>query len=723
MSERSTFSPFWHRVRVMKPRLRPHVQITRQFYRAQRWHVVHDPSSNQFYRLNPVANEFVGLLDGQRTVEEVWQLGLTRHADNALTQNEAINLLSQLFSSNLLTADIQPETEQMLRRGRERTTKKWKQQAIGLMYFKVRLFNPDAILTWLSPIVRPMLSVWGLLIWAVLVISAAATVLPDWERLRSGFDGAVAPSNWPLMVCVFVALKLIHESGHGLICKRFGGQVPEFGAMMLVLVPAPYVDASAAWSFRDKWQRLLVGAGGMLFELFVAAICAFIWKRAPDGSLASQLSFNAMLTASVSTVVFNANPLMRFDGYYMLSDLLEVPNLMQRSQAYLKYLCQIHLYRIKNATPPTTNATEALILLVYGLLAMIYRVVLFVSITLYIMGKMFAIGLFLAIWTTAMWFILPVGGFIHWLATSPMLADKRARAIITTLILFAASLLVIGAVPMPDHRRASGVVESRLSSGLFFGTDGFVKTAHVRTGDRVKTGDPVVTLESKELEAQLATARAQLAEAIAQETNAVASNAVSAQVATQYVASMREQVDYLEGKIAKLVVRAPHAGVVVAADPADLLGMYAHEGQPICEIVEVDDLRVAAVLPQAEGDWISTLPAESYQVEMRGVSRIDEIAGGKPIRMPSGARKELPHSALTYAGGGTIETDAQERSGLISKNPIFKAYFVPEAGEDGAVLDVRPGERVALRFTLPSRPLLAQWYDRLEKTLQGRTKL
>lgn len=159
MAERPTFSPFWHRVRSMKPRLRPHVQITRQFYRGRRWHVVRDPSSNQFYRLNPIAHEFVGLFDGTRTVEEIWKIVLERHGDAAPTQGESIQLISQLYNSNLLSADVSPETEQLLRRGRERTKQKAAQQAIGIMYFKIRVFNPDRYLAWLEPILRPVLNV------------------------------------------------------------------------------------------------------------------------------------------------------------------------------------------------------------------------------------------------------------------------------------------------------------------------------------------------------------------------------------------------------------------------------------------------------------------------------------------------------------------------------------------------------------------------------------
>ncbi|MFA6043958.1 MAG: PqqD family peptide modification chaperone [Phycisphaerales bacterium] len=338
MAERSTFSPFWHRVRVMKPRLRPHVQITRQHYRGRRWHVVHDPSSNQFYRLNPVAHEFLGMLDGHRTVEEVWQFAITKHADDALTQNEVIQLLSQLFGSNLLTADIPPETEQLLRRGRERMGKRFQQQAIGLMYFRVKLFNPDRILSWLLPIFRPLLSRAGLVLWAVWVLAGIVAISGHLEDFFSQVGNAVAPSNWGLMAVVFVGIKLWHETGHGLICKRFGGRVPEFGAMMLVMIPAPYVDASTAWTFKSRWQRALVGAGGMIFELAVAAGAAFAWINTPDGSLAHQVSYNIIFTAGLATVLFNANPLMKFDGYYILSDLLEIPNLMQRSTSMLTFL-------------------------------------------------------------------------------------------------------------------------------------------------------------------------------------------------------------------------------------------------------------------------------------------------------------------------------------------------------------------------------------------------
>ena len=729
MSERSTFSPFWHRVRAMKPRLRPHVQMTRQHYRGRRWHVVHDPSSNAFFRLSPVGHEFVGLFDGKRTIEEIWQLGLSRYGDEALTQNEVIQLLSQLYSGNLLAADTAPETDQLLGRGRDRLQKKITQQAIGLMYFKVRLFNPDHILAWVEPILRPLLGRIGFVLWALWVLAGLVAIIPHWEELGRGIDSAMAPKNWPLMLVVFVVIKLWHELGHGVICKRFGGQVPEFGAMMLVLVPAPFVDASAAWSFASKWQRMAVGAGGMIFELAAASMCAFVWLNTGPGDLLHQLSYNAMLSASVSTILFNANPLMRFDGYYILSDFLEIPNMQQRSFGMLKFLMQRHVYRIKAAVPPTSSASEAIWLIIYGIASGIYRIVLFISITLYLVGKMFAIGVFLAAWTAAMWFILPIGQFVHWLATNSNLAIRRGRAIVTSLALIAVSVVLIGAVPMPDHRRAVGVIESKKQAGVFFKVDAFVKEVHVQAGQRVKTGDPILTCESDQLLAQIAMVNAQLLEAAAKEREARIESEAAAQVAAKFAATMTEQLAYLRQREQNLVVRAPQDGVLVGPDLDSYIGKYVKEGQGVCAVVELDQLRATATLTQQEG-WIYELPPDKYKVELRRASDLQTVIPAVFERTSQAGDRELPHPALGYAGGGAFETEAQDQSGMVAKSPLLKAYFrSADANGDTSTfaaangVGAQPGERVYFRFTLPRKPWLLQWIDAIEKQLQGKARL
>ncbi len=714
----------------MKPRLRPHVQIVRQHFRGARWYVVQDPTSNAYFRLNPVAHEFVGLMDGSRTVESIWEMGLTRHADDALTQNEVINVLSQLHSGNLLQGDLAPETEQLLGRGRERVQQKAVQQAIGLMYFKVRLFNPDHLLTALEPFFRPAINRVGFIAWCVLVAAALGTVLPHWQQLRGQFESTIAPSNWFALAATFVLVKLWHELGHGLICKRFGGHVPEFGAMMLVLMPAPYVDASSAWTFRSKWQRVAVGGGGMMFELALASVMAFVWtsmNRAGEAGLVKQLAYNVMFTSSVSTIIFNANPLMRFDGYYMLSDVLEVPNLMQRSMTMLKFLAQKHLFQLDSIQAPTSSPGEAVLLLAYGIGAFIYRILVFFSITLYIMGKLFAIGLLLAAWTAAMWFVLPVAGFLRWLVTNTAVQDRRTRVWGVTAALVAAAVLIVGVIPMPDHRRAEGVVESAARSGVFAGAQGSIGQVHVRSGQRVKKGDPIVTMTLPEMDAMLRLARAQLAEHESLELLSHSRTPGEQMVAEKYVESDKAELAYLESQASELVVRAPQDGVVAGSDLSQFVGRMMNKGDVLCEVLEPQDLRVAAILSQQQADWIATLPPEKFETEVRRASRVNEVIPVVMTRPPAAARRELPHEALGFQGGGKVETRAGkvQNGERVASRPLFKALFrekPPENGETAPALGM-PGERVYVRFSLPARPLLAQWIDRVRQSVQGRAKV
>lgn len=723
-NERPTFSPFWHRVRASKPRLRPHVQITRQRYRGRRWHVVHDPTSNQFYRLNPIAFDFVSLLDGTRTVDDAWKISLSKFGDNSPTQNEIIQLISQLYSSNLLSVDTTPETEQLLSRGRDRLRRKFAAQAIGIMYFKIKLINPDRILTALEPLFRPFINIYGLLAWIVLVLSAAYAITNSgkWSQFLDGIDTYFNPGNWGLILVAFVVTKLWHELGHGIICKRYGGQVPEFGTMLLVLIPSPYVDASACWAFPNKWHRMAVGGGGMLFEWVLASIATFIWVNSDPGTT-QQIAYNVMFTSSVSTVLFNANPLMRFDGYYMLSDLLEVPNLAQRSNKMLMYYFQKYIYRLRNVTPPSTLPGEVAILTIYGILSGIYRVFLFFSITLYILGKAFALGVILAVWTAASWFLIPTGKFIHWLATNPAHNDRRFRSIGISLAMIAAFLIVVGWIPMPDRRRGVGVVESAHRTGVFFKADGFVVTNHKHIGQRVAKGDPIVTLINPELVQQEESLNADIAEMRVQERLAIQqSEPAGAEIARERLSVSIEQLDEIRARIESLTVRAPQDGVIVSRDPEHMLGAYVKRGDPLCEIVDTESVHISAVMDQRQAGWLADLPPDQYTVQLRTISNVETIFDGKDPKFPGAGQNVLPSRALGFEGGGQFETQKDDRSGRISKRPIFPVEIQPTDTE-ALLRTTLPGARVHVRFTLQDRPWLQQWWERLEREVRGRVKL
>lgn len=726
--ERPTFSPVWHRVARMTPTLRSHVQITRQHYRGRRWHVVHDPTSNQYYRLNPVAYEMVGLLDGARTVEEVWTHALERHGDGAPTQNEVVELLGQLYSSNLLRVEDTPDIEQLLSRANKRLKSQVIQKALGIMYFKIRLFNPDWMLEKLEPIFRPLIGRMGFAFWLAWVLAALYPLLSNFDSFSTGIDSAIAPSNWFWLSIVFVVTKVIHETGHGVICKRFGGLVPETGVMILVMFPSPYVDASSCWAFASKWKRIAVGAGGMIFELALAAGAAWVWSMTLRGDestgLVNQIAYNIVFISSISTVLFNANPLMKFDGYYILSDLLEVPNLMQRSQQMVQHLLKKYAYRLKDDRPPTTVKSERRILVAFGILSMMYRVFLFVSITLFVMGKMFGLGVVLAAWTTVSWFIFPSGKFIHWLSSSAQLSEHRTRAVVTSIIIGVGVVTLFGVIPMPDARYANGIVESKDRSGVYFGSrNGFVSEVFVEPGQWVDAGQILLVCESPQIISEIASAEGALAERMSITRSIAVSSAAALQVAQTYIAAIDQQLDTLYRLRERLVVRAPHAGRVIGPDPGRLLGSFLSQGDAICEIVDTERVQVAADMSTAQ--W---LPVFDHIVDegvvnasVRRLADVSTSVRTHNIRVVEGGTRQLSHAALGFAGGGDIEIDQTEKSGLVSRRPHFVVELqLPD--DPNATFGV-PGERVRVRFALKPKPLIAQWADRLRRMVQGRAQL
>jgi putative peptide zinc metalloprotease protein len=289
----------------------------------------------------------------------------------------------------------------------------------------------------------------------------------------------------------------------------------------------------------------------------------------------------------------------------------------------------------------------------------------------------------------------------------------------------------VGAVPMPDHRRAVGVIESEHQAGVYFRVDAFVKAVHVKPGQRVKAGDPILTCESDQLEAQIGMITAQLREAASKEREAKLQSEAAAQVAARFIQTMEEQLRYLTEKREKLVVRAPQDGVLVGPELDSYIGRFVREGQGAAAVVELDQLRATATLTQQEA-WIYELPADRYSVELRRASDPSVVIPAKFERTSEAGDRELPHPSLGYGGGGAFETESRDQTGMVAKSPVLKAYFTsaipseqggPSRFALGEGEGARPGERVYFRFTLPSKPWLFQWVDEIRKKLQGRARL
>ena len=447
-------STSWYRVAELRPRLRSHVRIHRHHYRGELWYVLEDRVSRRMHRFNAVSHYVIGLMDGRRTVQEIWDSATTKFGDDAPTQDEMIRLLGQLHTAEVLQSEVTPDVAELLRRAQRNKRRIWLQYLLSPLSIRIPLFDPDRFLERWLPWYRPLFGWAGAVVWCGVVGLAIFTAAAHWNELTQDVsDRVLAPQNLLLMWLTFPVVKLLHEFGHACATRAWGGEVHEMGIMILVLMPIPYVDATAASAFRDTHRRVIVGAAGMIVELFVASLALFLWLEAEPGITRAVL-FDVMLIAGISTVLFNANPLLRFDGYYMLSDVVQIPNLRARANQYLGYLVETRLFGLELPEFEASGG-ERRWFVFFAIASFVYRVFLMIAIALFVASEYFVIGVVLALWVAVTSVVVPVAKAIGYLAMHPKLRRHRVRALTVTGAIAGAvaRVAVPRAVPAVDAGR------------------------------------------------------------------------------------------------------------------------------------------------------------------------------------------------------------------------------------------------------------------------------
>jgi putative peptide zinc metalloprotease protein len=724
---RPTFSESWYRVAPLRARLRPSAQISRQFYRGDRWYVVRDPAGNQFHRLSDAAYRFIGLLDGSRTIAEAWDICGGQLADDAPTQPEIIQILSHLYAANLIEADITPDATVLLRRHKQLTKRKMQNRLMNVLFPRIPLWDPDQFLTRWMPVVRPMLSFIGAIIWLVVVTAALVTILPHWTDLKAAANNAIDPKNWLWLWAVFVLIKLIHELGHAFSCRRFGGECHELGIMFLVFIPTPYVDASSAWAFPSRWHRMFVGAGGMIVELFVASLLAIVWVNIGDKtSLGAVLCYNAMLIASVSTIVFNANPLLRYDGYYILSDFLEIPNLRQKSSEYALGLVKRHIFDVK-ATQPLPPIGQRIWLFLYAVASGIYRIFVGFVIILVVMYKIPILGALMAIGGVITWAVVPIGKLAKYLMLEPELHRKRGRAMAFCGALAVAGILLLGVFKFWVYVDTQGIVEPDQHEVLHVKTAGFVQRVAAHDGDRLKKGDVILVAKDAKLDAEIAARKAEVDGYQIQLRQAAAMDQGQYKALLPGLHAAQRQLKAAQQHQADLTIRAPLDGTLIAPHLIDMQGAYLSRGQEIGTVATMDSLVVRAALNQEDVELVSENAANLTSAKAGPndpiqVLFVSDLLAGKSLpavadadTFANAAQDKVPHPSLLQTGGGDLAADPTDPHGETPQVRQFEVR-VKIANPGG---QYSAGQRAYVRFQVKKEHLIVTWFNKLLQVLQS----
>ena len=707
------FSASWYRVKDLAPRLRPHARVVRHRYRGETWYVLHDPASDRFLRFTPAANQVLALMDGRRSVNEIWKLATERLGDDAPTQDETIRLLGQLHAADVLQCDISPDAAELFDRWQKRERQEWKGRFLSPFAIRFHLLDPERFLARTLPWLRPLFGWSGALLWLAVVGPAVFAAATHWSELTLNLlDRLFTPTNLLAVWLLFPVLKIFHEFGHGYAAKAFGGEVHDMGVMFLVFTPVPYVDASSSLALPSKARRATVAAAGMIVEVFLAAIALWIWLAAEPGALRA-IAHNALIIGGVTTLLFNANPLLRFDGYYILSDLIEIPNLGSRANRYVGEWIQRQAFGLRELETEPTAPGEPAWLVGYAVGSFVYRILVLTAIVLWIMKQHFLAGVLLGGFAGVGWFGIPAWRAAQHLLTSPQLRRVRGRALGVVGGCVALAALLLALAPVPLRTRAEGVVWLPEEAHVRAGVEGFVGRVIAAPGAWVRPGDLLVELHDPALEAEGRTLEARVRELEARRDAERMRSHVAEQLTLEELHYARSQLARARERAGELSLRSRSAGRLVIPHSQDLVGRFVAQGELLAWVVNFGDVRVRAVVPQGDVDLVRQ---RTRAVELRLAQRLDSRLPSEVLRIVPAASEQLPSVALGVGGGGEVPVDPTAPQGDRAALSLFEVELsVPS---DAAVRQY--GGRVYVRFDHGTEPLAAQWGRRLRQLFLAR---
>ncbi|SFR15870.1 biotin/lipoyl-binding protein, partial [Poseidonocella sedimentorum] len=496
--------------------------------------------------------------------------------------------------------------------------------------------------------------------------------------------------------------------------------------MLLLFTPLPYADLSSAWTFRNKWRRAAVGAAGMYADAISCAVATLLWAHSPPGAI-NEIALNVMFVTAVYTLFFNSNPLMRFDGYFILSDLVEIPNLHQAAKS--QFNARMRLWLLREPLPPEARVSPRRVAFLIGFFVVsnVYRIMIMAGIVIFIADQYFGLGLVVAAALVLNAFVLPLVKLVKPLA-SPHFRRKHARPLRIMALVGAGLIALLVFLPVPDYRRLSGVVAPLRSAQVLAPAAGVLRDAPLRTGDRVAPGDLIARLENPELDLQLENLEARLRGA---ELRAVRSRSrASADLAAieEEIAGVRASLDSLRDEARRLTLRATRAGVWRDAGLTGRRGSWLSQGAVIGEIIEPDGHVFRAVLRQEAAEGVAGLPASAAALKLEGARALELPVTA--LQLVPYSRRDLPSQSLGSAGGGdlAVRVDTPTNPSAAPGSQAVERFFLLTAGLDLAAApelgqSALTGRSGWLRLTLAPRPIAAQLWTTVQQFFQKRYKL
>ncbi len=628
-------------------RLRADLVFTPMCHRGRISYQIEVTSTATFYQVGYAEYVFISLLDGTATFAEALTVTAQRLGPQALTQAQATRVYSWLVENQLAHF-----TSAGSALGAEQGTpaRSGASERLNPFWARIPLFRPDALLAVLLPFVGWIFSLPAVLSSLVLTGVAVVTASSHWDRFLRASDEVFSRANWLWLLAAWVILKIVHEFSHAIACRRYGGEVREMGIVFVLFAPLAWVDVTSSWRFPSKWQRIHVAAAGIYVELIIAAIATIAWSRV-ESPLLAHLLYNLVFMASVSTIAFNLNPLMRFDGYYILADLLEIPNLYSESARRTGQMASWLFYGT-HSDIGCARSPQLWLLGIYGISAILWRTAVCFSLVLIASVLWEGSGILLAAFGVICWFGMPLWRagreFRRQWCESPPAAW---RAVVVSTFLIGAVVSGFTWIPSPVGVTAPGIVDYENLTVVRSAIAGVIDRVHVTDGEFVSAGDVLLTLQNEEIsnayhDLLLAIEQCRIRQRIALDRQEPG----TAQVERRNREALEHRLASAKHEFLSLSVVAPSAGKIVARTIQQLPGRYVTRGQELLAIGA--EAAKELVLSVADSDVDQVLPRIDSDVRIR--IGIREMAHGRFARVEPRASTHLTHPAMAATEGGPL---------------------------------------------------------------------
>ncbi|TWU44842.1 putative peptide zinc metalloprotease protein YydH [Novipirellula aureliae] len=727
--------------RALTVRKRPDLTASRHRYQGTGYWVVKEPVGLQYFRFHDEEYFIMNMLDGHVSLQQIKDGFEQRFAPQKITFGDLQQFIGMLHRSGLVISNSPGQGKALRERGRKKKNKEMMGKVSNVFALRFRGFDPERILNAILPWFGWIFTVPALLFFVALFCTAGLLLASQYETVYAKlptFQQFFAADRWMILAGTMAVVKVLHEFGHGLSCKKFGGECHEIGFMLLVFTPCLYCNVSDSWMLPNKWKRVWIGAGGIYVEMILASIAAFVWWFTEQGTTINDLCLNMMFLNAVSTLLVNGNPLLRFDGYYILMDFLEIPNLRQKSTEVLKRWFQETCLGLELQDDPFMPTRGRLWFGLFTICSVIYRWVVVFSICWFVIKVLEPYGL------QAIGRMVAVVGFFGLVAqpviqtwkfcrTPGRLSKVKRGRLLATLVIVGSIIAAVAYIPLPHHIDCAFEIRPSKAGAVYAGSPGQIEWT-IEDGEKVSIDDTIAVLKNPDLEIRYADLKGEEAVAEVKLRNMVLRSrsdyALKAQLDTQVelIESIRALKAKTKEELDRLVIRAKQEGFVLPPpkkkpqdagdgrlpgwtgtplDPRNRGAMLTPDDL-ICEVGNPDEFEAVLVIDQGDVQMVREGQTVDLKLDSR---RLDTFHG--VIEEKSNEPLKATSTSMASQTGGDLQTEIDPRTGAIKPRSVSYQARVPL---DPSELPFRPGYRGSAKVHVDPMSLGARLWRVIAQT-------